>query len=169
MANEKLGRPSKERNALLRGQVSTFLWNGKIETTLAKAKATARMAEKIITIAINAYEDTIKVVKDIKGADGKKVKTEVLNDGPKKLAARRKIMGYVYDLQEQRQPKESLSSYKARIEGINHPLIEKIFNVYAPKYAERARQSGQGGGYTRVIKLGARRGDATQMAIVELV
>ena len=169
MANEKLGRPSKERNALLRGQVSTFLWNGKIETTLAKAKATARMAEKIITIAINAYEDTVKVVKDIKGADGKKVKTEVLNDGPKKLAARRKIMGYVYDLQEQRQPKESLSSYKARIEGINHPLIEKIFNVYAPKYAERARQSGQGGGYTRVIKLGARRGDATEMAIVELV
>ena len=169
MANEKLGRPSKERNALLRGQVSTFLWNGKIETTLAKAKATARMAEKIITIAINAYEDTIKVVKDIKGADGKKVKTEVLNDGPKKLAARRKIMGYVYDLQEQRKPKESLSAYKARIEGINHPLIEKIFNVYAPKYAERARQSGQGGGYTRVIKLGARRGDATQMAIVELV
>ena len=169
MANEKLGRPSKERNALLRGQVSTFLWNGKIGTTLAKAKATARMAEKIITIAINAYEDTIKVVKDIKGADGKKVKTEVLNDGPKKLAARRKIMGYVYDLQEQRKPKESLSAYKARIEGINHPLIEKIFNVYAPKYAERARQSGQGGGYTRVIKLGARRGDATQMAIVELV
>lgn len=169
MANEKLGRPSKERNALLRGQVSTFLWNGKIETTLAKAKATARMAEKIITIAINAYEDTIKVVKDIKGADGKKVKTEVLNDGPKKLAARRKIMGYVYDLQEQRQPKESITAYKARIEGINHPLIEKIFNVYAPKYAERARQSGQGGGYTRVIKLGARRGDATQMAIVELV
>lgn len=169
MANEKLGRPSKERNALLRGQVSTFLWNGKIETTLAKAKATARMAEKIITIAINAYEDTIKVVKDIKGVDGKKVKTEVLNDGPKKLAARRKIMGYVYDLQEQRQPKESITAYKARIEGINHPLIEKIFNVYAPKYAERARQSGQGGGYTRVIKLGARRGDATQMAIVELV
>lgn len=169
MANEKLGRPSKERNALLRGQVSTFLWNGKIETTLAKAKATARMAEKIITIAINAYEDTIKVVKDIKNADGKKVKTEVLNDGPKKLAARRKIMSYVYDLQEQRKPKESLSAYKTRIEGINHPLIEKIFNVYAPKYAERARQSGQGGGYTRVIKLGARRGDATQMAIVELV
>ena len=169
MAIAKLGRPSKERNAMLRGQVSTLLWNGKIETTLAKAKATARMAEKIITIAINAYEDTIKVVKDIKGADGKKVKTEVLNDGPKKLAARRKIMGYVYDLQEQRKPKESLSAYKARIEGINHPLIEKIFNVYAPKYAERARQSGQGGGYTRVIKLGARRGDATQMAIVELV
>ena len=46
MANDKLGRPSKERKALLRGQVSTLLWNGKIETTLAKAKATAREAEK---------------------------------------------------------------------------------------------------------------------------
>lgn len=169
MANEKLGRPSKERNAMLRGQVSTFLWNGKIETTLAKAKSTARQAEKIITLAINSYEDTVKVIKDIKGADGKKVKTEVLNDGPKKLAARRKIMSYVYDLQEQRKPKESLTAFRARIEGINHPIVEKIFNVYAPKYAERAKTSGQGGGYTRIIKLGQRRGDAAQMAIVELV
>ncbi len=169
MANEKLGRPSKERNAMLRGQVSTLLWNGKIETTLAKAKSTARVAEKIITLAINTYQDTLKVVKDIKGADGKKVKKEVLNDGPKKLAARKKIMGYVYDLQEQRKPKEKMEAYKARIEGINHPLLEKIFNVYAPKYAERAKTSGQGGGYTRITKLGSRRGDAAEMAIVELV
>lgn len=169
MAIAKLGRPSKERNALLRGQVSTLLWNGKIETTLAKAKATARQAEKIITLAMNTYEDTLKVVKEVKGADGKKVKQEVLNDGPKKLAARRKIMAYVYDLQEQRKPKESKEAFNARIEGINHPIVEKIFNVYAPKYAERAKQVGQGGGYTRVIKLGQRRGDATEMAVVELV
>ncbi len=169
MANEKLGRPSKERDAMLRGQVSTLLWHGKIETTLEKAKSTARMAEKLITLAINSYEDTVKVVKDVKGADGKKVKKQVLNDGPKKLAARRKIMGYVYDLQEQRKPKESITAYKARIEGINHPIVEKIFNVYAPKYAERAKTSGQGGGYTRIIKLGQRRGDAANMAIVELV
>ena len=77
MANDKLGRPSKERDALLRGQVSTLLWNGKIETTLAKAKSTARQAEKILTLAINSYEDTTKVVKDVKGEDGKKVKKEV--------------------------------------------------------------------------------------------
>ena len=102
------------------------------------------MAEKIITIAIKSYEDTVKVQKEVKGADGKKTKTEVLNDGPKKLAARRKIMGYVYDLQEQRKPKESITAYQARVEGINHPLIEKIFNVYAPKYAERAKQVGHG-------------------------
>lgn len=169
MANEKLGRPSKERDALLRGQVSTLLWNGRIETTLAKAKSTARQAEKILTLAINSYEDTLKVEKEIKGEDGKKAKANVLNDGPKKLAARRKIMSYVYDLQEQRKPKESITAYQARIEGINHPLIEKIFNVYAPKYAERAKQVGQAGGYTRIIKLGMRRGDASEMAVVELV
>ena len=169
MAIAKLGRPSKERKALLRGQVSTLLWNGKIETTLAKAKATARVAEKLITLAMNTYEDTLKVVNEVKGADGKKVKQEVLNDGPKKLAARRKIMAYVYDLQEQRKEKESKEAFNARVEGINHPIVEKIFNVYAPKYAERAKQVGQGGGYTRVIKLGQRRGDATEMAVVELV
>ena len=169
MANAKLGRPSKERDAMLRGQVSTLLWNGKLETTLAKAKSTARMAEKIITLAINTYQDTVKVEKEVKGADGKKVQKQILNDGVKKLAARRKIMGYVYDIQEQRKPKESMESFKARTEGINHPLLEKIFNVYAPKYAERAKQVGQGGGYTRIIKLGQRRGDASKMAIVELV
>ncbi|MBQ8844413.1 MAG: 50S ribosomal protein L17 [Candidatus Gastranaerophilales bacterium] len=169
MANDKLGRPSKERNSLLRGQVSSLLWNGSIETTLAKAKATARMAEKILTAAINSYQDTVSVVKEIKDASGKKIKTEVLNDGPKKLAARRKIMAYVYDIQEQRKPKESKEVFKARIEGINHPLIEKIFNVYAPKYAERAKELGQGGGYTRVTKLGMRRGDASEMAKVELI
>ena len=168
MANEKLGRPSKERNALLRGQVSTFLWNGKIETTLAKAKATARMAEKIITTAINAYEDTVKVVKDIKGADGKKVKTEVLNDGPKKLAARRKIMSLTYDLQEKR-GKETMAEFKARTAGVQHPLVEKIFNEIAPKYAQRAEELGQRGGYTRIYKLGERRGDAAPVAIIELV
>ncbi len=169
MANDKLGRPSKERKALLRGLVSTLLWKGKVETTLAKAKATAREAEKLITIAINSYEDTTKVVKEVKGADGKKVKKEVLNDGPKKLNARRKIMAYVYDLQEQRKEKESKEAFKARIEGINHPLLEKIFNVHAPKYAKRAKELGQGGGYTRIIKLGMRKGDAAEMAIVELV
>ena len=67
MANDKLGRPSKERKAMLRGQVSSLLWNGKIETTLAKAKSTARQAEKILTLAINTYQDTVKVEKEIKG------------------------------------------------------------------------------------------------------
>lgn len=169
MANDKLGRPSKERNALLRNQVSYLLWNGKIETTLAKAKSVRSVAEKLITLAINSYTDTVKVEKEIKDAKGVKVKQEVINDGPKKLQARRKLMSYLYDIQEQRGDKETKTAFKTRIEGINHPIIEKVFNVYAPKYAERAKELGQGGGYTRVIKLGQRRGDAAEMAIVELI
>ncbi len=169
MANEKLGRPTKERNSLLRGQVSDLLWYGEIETTLAKAKSVRSQAEKILTLAINSYEDVIKVPKQIKDDKGVKVKTTVSNDGPKKLQARRQIMAYLFDRQEQRKPKESVEAFKARTEGINHPLLEKIFNVYAPKYAARIKEVGQGGGYTRIIKLGERRGDAAEMAKVKLI
>jgi len=169
MANNKLGRPSKERNALLRNQVSYLLWNGKLETTLAKAKSVAAQAEKILTLAINSYKDTVTVKKDIKDEKGVKIATSVVNDGVKKLNSRRKIMSYVYDIQEQRKDKEPLANFEARTKDINHPLVEKIFNVYAPKYAERAEKLGQGGGYTRIVKLGMRRGDATEMAVVELI
>ncbi len=169
MANDKLGRPTKERTALLRGQVSDLLWFGEIETTLAKAKSVRSKAEKILTLAINSYEDVVKVPKQIKDDKGVKVKTTVSNDGPKKLQARRQIMAYLLDRQEQRKPKESIEAYKARTEGINHPLLEKIFNVYAPKYAGRIKEVGQGGGYTRIVKLGQRRGDAAEMAKVTLI
>ena len=169
MANAKLGRPSKEKNSMLRGLVSDLLWFGKVETTEARAKAVQRQAEKMLTLAINSYEDIVKVEKEIKDAKGVKVKKSVSNDGPKKLQARRKLMAYLMDRQEQRQPKESIESFKARTQDINHPLLEKIFNVYAPKYAARIKEVGQGGGYTRVIKLGQRRGDSAEMAIVELI
>ena len=169
MANDKLGLPSKERRALLRNQVSHLLWNGKLETTEARAKSVRSQAEKLITLAIRTYEDTVKVTKTIKDAKGVKAEREVLNDGPKRLAARRKLMSYLYDLQEQRQAKESKASFKARTEGINHPLIEKIFNVYAPKYDARAKELGQKGGYTRIIKTGIRKGDNAEMAIIELI
>lgn len=169
MANAKLGRPSKEKNALVRGLVSDLLWNGKIETTLAKAKSARSKAEKIITLAINSYEDIVKVTKEIKDDKGVKVKTTVSNDGPKKLQARRKIMSYLYDRQEQRKPKETKEAFVARTKDIKRPLLEKIFNLYAPKYAQRAKEVGQGGGYTRIIKMGQRRGDAADMAIVELI
>ena len=165
----KLNRPTDERIAILRNQASNLLWNGRIETTLAKAKDLRSYVEKILTLAINTYEDTVKVTKETVNDKGAKVKREVINDGPKKLAARRAIMSFVYDVQEQREPKESLASFRARTMGINHPLIEKIFNVYAPKYAERAKELGTGGGYTRIIKLGERRGDAAEKVIIELV
>ena len=61
MANEKLGRPTKERMAVMRNQVSYLLWYGKLETTYAKAKSVQSMAEKIITLAINTYEDVVTV------------------------------------------------------------------------------------------------------------
>ncbi len=168
MANDKLGRPTDQRIAVLRGQVSSLFKYGKIETSLAKAKAVASKAEKILTLAINTYEDNVKVTKTV-DENGTKVQKEIVNDGPKKLNARRKIMAFVYDLKDERREKESLEAYRARTEGINHPLIEKIFNVYAPKYAERAKELGTKGGYTRVIKTGTKRGDAGQLAIVELI
>ena len=169
MKNSKLGRPTKERMAIIRNQVSNLLWNEKLETTLDRAKSTRSMAEKMLTLAIDSYEDTVKVVKKVKDEKGVEVKKEVINDGVKKLNARKKIMSFLYDLQEQKAEKESKASFKARTKEINHPLIEKIFNVYAPRYAERAKNLGQRGGYTRIIKLGTRRGDNAETARIELV
>ena len=168
MEQRKLGRPTDQRMALLRNQVTDLLWNGKIETTYDRAKEVSRMTDKIITLAVNNYTDTVKKIETRKTAKGE-VKVELVNDGPKKLAARRKIMSVVYDRQEQRKEKESAIAFKQRTEHISHPLVEKIFNEYAPKYARRAADIGQKGGYTRVLKLGFRRGDSAELAIIELV
>lgn len=108
----KLGMPTDQRRAMLRNQVTSFLENGKITTTLTRAKETRSMAEKMITL-------------------GKKGT----------LAARRQALAYI----------------------TKEDVVTKLFNEIAPKYAER------NGGYTRIYKLGERRGDAAQMAILELV
>ena len=78
-------------------------------------------------------------------------------------------MAKTYDLQEIKGFSEKKSEYKARTEQIQHPLMEKLFNEIAPKYAQRKEELGQGGGYTRVYLLGERRGDAAEKAIIELV
>ena len=169
MKPNKHGRPTDQRLAILRNQVSVLLWNGRIETTVAKAKSLRSAAEKIITLAMSAYQDTLKVEKEVVNSKGVKVTKKVLIDGPNKLAARRAISAKVYDLHEVRNKEETKRAFTARTKNINHPLIEKIFNELAPKYAKRAKELGQGGGYTRILRLGNRLGDNAEMAIVELV
>lgn len=165
----KLNRPTDERKAVMRSLATNLLWYGKIETTLEKAKEVRSYAEKILTKAINTYEDVVKTTKTTVDAKGVKTQREVINDGTKKLAARRDIMSKLYDMQEVRADKESKTDFVKRTEDIKHPLIEKIFNVYAPKYAKRKESLGTGGGYTRILKLGTRNGDNAEMAIIELV
>ena len=165
----KLSRPTDQRTALLRGQVTDLLWYGKIEPTYARAKEVSKIAEKIITKAIDTYTDTYKKTETRTNKKGQEIKIEMVNDGPKKLAARRAIMGKVYDKPEIRGEKEKKAAFVERTKNIKHPIIEKIFNEYAPKYDHRAKELGQGGGYTRVLKLGFRAGDSAEAAIVELV
>ena len=165
----KLGRPAKERNAMLRGLASQLLWYGKIETTAEKAKELRSYVEKLITKAVNTYDDTVEYEVTKKDSKGKEVKVTAVKDGAKKLAARRAIMAKTYDLQEIKGFNEKKSEYKARTADIQHPLMDKLFNEIAPKYAARKEELGQGGGYTRIYLLGERRGDAAQKAIIELV
>ena len=165
----KFNRPTDERIAVMRSLATNLLWYGKIETTLMKAKDLRSYVEKILTKAINTYEDVVKTTKTSVDANGVKSEREVVNDGANKLAARRDIMSKLYDIQEIRAEKESKMDFVKRTKDIKHPLIEKIFNVYAPKYAKRKETLGTGGGYTRIVKLGTRNGDNAEMAIIELV
>ncbi len=165
----KLGVNATQRLALIKNQASALLWHGKIETTVARAKEVAAYVSKIITLAVNSYEDTVETEITVADAKGKETTKTLVKDGTKKLNARRKIMTLVNDLQEVKGFKESKPEFKKRTKAIKYPLIEKIFDEYAPKYAARKEEKGQGGGYTRIYKLGVRKGDAAEMAILELV
>lgn len=155
--------------SMLKNQVSELLWYGQIETTVDRAKAVRSLAEKYITIAMRAYQDDVKVTKTVTDAKGAKKEVVFTNDGAKKLAARRRLMAELVDLQEIKGAKESKSAYKARIKDTKHPLIEKMFKEYAPKYDARKNELGQGGGYTRILKTGTRRGDAAETCILKLI
>ena len=165
----KLSRPSDQRRALLRNQVTALLWHGRIETTEARAKEIRRIAEKLITLAVNEYDKSIKVTKEINNQKGQTVTLEVTNDSPSKLNARRKMMAYLYDIKNLRKEKETKKEYAERSREVKHPLIEKMFNEYGPKYRQKNEKQTSGGGYTRIMKKGPRRGDAAEAVIIELV
>ena len=172
MANRKLGKPSDQRVALLRNQTTALLWNGKIITTETRAKEIRSIAEKIITLAVNEYQNSETVEKETYNEKGQIVKAEKQQDKPSKLHARRQIMAYLYDIPEPKKEKdgkvETKSDYKERTKDNRHPVVEKLFREIAPKYDARAKE-GKKGGYTRITKLGPRRGDAAEMVVLELV
>ena len=169
MSNNKIGRPTDQRLALVRNQATDLLWLGRIETTLDRAKEVSRYAEKCITIAIKGYKDVVAEEKTTKDSKGKEKKVTVNKDGVAKLNARRKLLALLYDRQEQRVKGEKKAAFAARTEAIKHPLIERLFDDLAPKYDARKQETGNGGGYTRILKTTVRRGDSAQLAIIELV
>ena len=169
MANRKLGRPSDQRMALLRNQVTNLLWYGKIETTLARAKEVSSMAEHLIAIAIRECDNTVEVEKKTKNDKEQIVMLNVVNDKPSRLAARRQIMRYLYEIPAVQKEGEDKDDFKARVKDVKHQVVEKVFREIAPKYKKRTEEKGQGGGYIRIIKKGPRRGDAAEMVILELV
>ena len=170
MANHrKLGRPSDQRMAMLRNQVTNLIWYGKIETTLARGKEVQSMAEHLITIAMRQCDNTVELTKKTKNDKQQIVELTVTNDSPERLAARRRVMRYLYDIPAIQNKDEDRDDFKARQKQVKHQVVEKLFREIAPKYKKRAEEKGQGGGYTRIVKLGPRRGDAAEMVIVELV
>ncbi len=170
MANHrKLGRPSDQRMAMLRNQVTNLIWYGKIETTLARGKEVQSMAEHLITIAMRQCDNTVELTKKTKNDKQQIVELTVTNDSPERLAARRRVMRYLYDIPAIQNKDEDRDDFKARQKQVKHQVVEKLFREIAPKYKKRAEEKGQGGGYTRIVKMGPRRGDAAEMVIVELV
>ena len=166
MPNRKLNKPTDQRDAMFRNMATAFLWNGKLVTTETRAKELRPIVEKLITMAVAEYKNTEEITKTVKTVNDKQQEIEVEKtkkiDKPSKLHARRQIMAYLYDITEVQQHKEKRADYKKRT-AANHPVVEKLFNELAPKY------DGKTGGYTRILKLGPRRGDAAEMALIELI
>ena len=157
----KLGRTASQRKALLRNQVTNLLYHGKIQTTEAKAKEIRRIAEKL-TAKVAKKDSDGKRVKNV--VDGKKVtvfdevEKTIKKDQPSRLNARRKMLSYFYPVVE-----APVNGRKKKANTKNIDMANHMFEEVAPKYADR------NGGYTRMIKIGARRGDGAEVVIIELV
>ncbi|MGN0370711.1 MAG: bL17 family ribosomal protein [Butyrivibrio sp.] len=173
----KLGRTSDQRKALIRNQVTALLYNGKIVTTEARAKEIRKVAEGLIALAVKEKDnfETVTVTARVarKDKDGKRVKEEVngkkktvydsvektiKKDNPSRVHARRQMMKVLYSVTEV--PTEA-AGRKRNTKEIS--VADKLFDEIAPKYADR------NGGYTRIVKIGQRKGDAAMEVLLELV
>lgn len=173
----KLGRTADQRAAMLRNLVTNLLYHGKIRTTETRAKEARKIAEGLIALAVREKDNyetvtvTAKVAK--KDADGKRVKEEkdgrkvtvyietkkeIKKDSPSRLHARRQMMKVLYPVTEV--PDSNKGKKKKTKEA---DLVAKLFDEIAPKYADR------NGGYTRIVKIGPRKGDAAMEVLLELV
>ena len=173
----KLGRTSSQRKALLRNQVTALLNHGRIVTTEAKAKEIRKIAEGLIALAVkekdNFEEVTVKAKVARKDKDGKRVKEvvdgkkvtvydevdkKIKKDLPSRLHARRQMLKVLYPVKE---VPTAQAGRKKNTKEVD--LVAKLFDEIAPKYENR------NGGYTRIIKIGQRKGDGAMAVLIELV
>ena len=173
----KLGRTSDQRKALLRNQVTALLYNGRIVTTEARAKEVRKVAEGLIALAVKEKDnfENVKVTAKVprKDKDGKRVKEvvdgkkvtvydmvekEIRKDLPSRLHARRQMLKVLYPVTEVPTAADGRKKNTKEVD-----LAAKIFDEYGAKYANR------NGGYTRIIKIGPRKGDAAMEVVLELV
>ena len=169
----KLSRTSSQRKALLRGQVTELLYHGRIVTTEAKAKEAKKIAEGLIALAVkekdNFDEVTVQAKVPRKDADGKRVKEVVdgkkvtvydtvektiKKDKPSRLHARRQMYKMLYTVTEKGEKRRDTKEVD---------IANKLFEEYGPKYA------GRNGGFSRIIKIGQRKGDGALEVVLELV
>jgi len=169
MAQRKLGLTADQRKALIRNQVTNLIWYGRIETTEARAKEVRRAAERLITLAVNECDNTVEATKQTHNEKGQLTTLTVTNDAPSRLAARRVMLSYLYELKDVRKKDEDKEDYKERTEGVKYPVVEKLLREYGPKFKKRNEDKKCAGGYTRIYKLGPRRGDAAEMCLIEIV
>ncbi len=173
----KLGRISDQRKALLRNQVTALIYNGKIKTTEARAKEIRKIAEGLVAMAVKEKDnfETVKVTAKVarKDANGKRVKEvvdgkkvtvydevekEIKKDLPSRLHARRQMLKVLYGVTEV--PAQA-AGRKRNTKSAD--LVAKLFDEIAPKYTSRS------GGYTRIVKIGQRKGDGAMEVLIEFV